>query len=123
MKDAFPHPEGSAGMSLREYFAAHAPDDIPEWFTHIKPEQDFPPMPDLSEISTDPKDPHRKLALDWQRDPCFDLWDQVPELKWYADEVIAHREGRSAWEDANRRARYFQWRYAYADGMIEQGAE
>jgi hypothetical protein len=54
--------------SLRDYFAAHAPAEIPEWFRHTSPNQTFPPMPDYLELD----ECHRKVALDWQRDPCFD---------------------------------------------------
>jgi hypothetical protein len=98
--------------SLRDYFAAHAPAEIPEWFRHTSPNQTFPPMPDYLELD----ECHRKVALDWQRDPCFDLPE---ELSWYGKKVEAHRAGRSEWNDADHRARYAQWRYAYADTMLE----
>lgn len=113
--------ETNEGMTLREYFAAHAPTEIPTWFVHVEPTRNYPPMPDINEVSREADDVHRKIALDWQHDPCFELEDHTPELKWYSDEVKAHRAGREAWREQDIRARYFQWRYAYADGMLEFG--
>lgn len=118
MKSAFPHPDGYEGMSLREYFAAHAPTEIPAWFHYTKPPKDFPKHPSLDEISTDENDPHRREVDSWLQDPIYDLPE---ELQWFANKVKAHYDGKECWEQAAQRARYFQWRWAYADAMIEFG--
>jgi len=99
----------------RDYFAAHAPAEIPSWFAHEQPKRDLPPMPDYRKL--DPA--HQDIALDWQRDGCFDLPE---EIAWFGKEVEAHREAKADWDDANYAARFFQWRWYYADMMIVVGA-
>lgn len=101
----------SDGMTLRDYFAARAPAEIPDWFTHVEPSKAFPPMPDYTKLD----ETHQKIALDWQSDPVFDLPE---ELTWYGEKVKAHREGKRAWAILDRRERYVQWRWAYADMML-----
>lgn len=98
-------------ISRRDFFAAHAPAEIPDWFKHIEPEKTYPPMPDYKALD----ETHQELARQWQCDPCFDLPE---ELAWYGEKVIAHRAGREDWVDADRRARYIQWRWAYAGMMV-----
>ena len=100
------------GVHLRDYFAARAPAEIPDWFVHVEPSKAFPPMPDYKTLD----EAHQKTARDWQCDPCYDLPE---ELAWYGEKVAAHRAGKEAWGTANRRARYVQWRWAYADMMLD----
>lgn len=102
--------------STRDYFAAHAPDQIPVWFVHKEPKREYPPMPDYLKLD----ETHQQTALSWQRDGCFDLPE---EIAWFGEKVTAHRKGKADWEDANYAARYFQWRFYYADMMIVQAAE
>lgn len=104
---------GIGGMTLRDYFATHAPLDIPSWFEHVPPAKDVPPMPDHTTLDA----AHQQIAISWQKDPCFDLPE---EIKWFGDKVKAHRDAKAAWSDANYAARTFQWRYAFADGMLAE---
>ena len=98
-------------LPLRAYFAARAPVEIPSWFKHVEPEKKFPPMPNYRTLD----EVHQPLALNWQQDPCYDLPE---EIAWYGEKVIAHRAGRADWNNADARARYVQWRFAYADAML-----
>lgn len=101
------------GMSQRDYFAAHAPESVPDWFKHKPVEHEVPPMPKAEDV--DPV--HRKEVSDWLDDPVFDLSE---ELGWFADKVKAHEDAKDAARAANRAARYIQWRWHYADLMIAE---
>lgn len=105
----------AAVPELRDYLAAHAPAEIPDWFSHVEPPKDYPPAPRWMDA---PKE-HHELLRSWLNDGCFDLPD---ELRWFQDEMTAHRTGRDAWHKQNDAARYFQWRYAYADAMLAHRA-
>lgn len=116
---AHPVPPGEAGMTLRDYFAANAPAEVPDWFEHRKPPRDFPEMPRWFEVFGDEKD--KRVARDWLDDPCFDLADHVsdPERgRRFAGEVTASREGYAAWSLRDKAERYFQWRWHYAAAML-----
>ena len=95
---------------FRCYLAANAP-EVPDWFEHVPPEIDYPPMPDFRTL--DPT--HQKEARQWQQDPC---WDLPEELQWFGEKVSAHRAGRDRWNRANSLTRLVQWRWAYAGAML-----
>lgn len=101
------------GMTLRDYFAVRAPVNIPYWFKHRRPEATYPPMPDVKELD----EAHRKTAEDWIEDPAFDLPE---EIFFFGEKVTAHRAGHAEWLDTDRDARYFQWRFYYADSMLAE---
>ncbi len=103
---------GADGMSLRDYFAAHAP-AIPEWFEHKPPARDFPKFPDWQEL--DPT--HQQMAKNWLADPVFDLPE---ELAWFQAKVVKVNEARYAWNYSDKASRLFQWRYAFADAMLQE---
>src|SRR6185369_16843545 len=97
----------------REYFAACAPEEIPNWFKAI--ETGKPKAPD-SYRSLPDDSPHKELLTQWHGDPIFDLPE---ELKWYQEKWEAYWNEKSDWEKENARSRYFQWRWYFADQMIE----
>lgn len=105
---------GQRGMTLRDYFAARAPTSIPIWFTHVEPSKDgLPPMPDRLQLDKS----HQKIAQDWEEDPIYDL---PKELAWYGEKVFAYRHACALWRDENNAARFFQWRWHYADAMLAE---
>lgn len=112
------------GMTLRDWFATHAPTDIPDWFP-------WPQEPAIVNVadrwSIAQADPRWKtLSLenrgrlhDWLRDGCYDLdgaiaaighdvEDKHRKLRAQADEVANERQRR----------RYIGWRWTYADMML-----
>lgn len=98
-------------LTLRDYFAVHAPDDIPGWFEATLSPATMPPMPrwqDLDKV-------HQNTALSWINDGCFDLPN---ELEWFGKQVIRHREAHVQESQRRMHARYFQWRWHYADRML-----
>lgn len=108
---------GSEGMSLRDYFAARAPGEIPNWFKHVSPVKDFKPLPSWQEL---PLKEDQNQVRDWMSDGCYDLPDN---LSWFQEAFVKYRAAYAVWEEADKIARYFQWRWYYADTMLQtQGA-
>jgi hypothetical protein len=106
--------EGASGMSLRDYFAAHAPLEPARWFKYTPlPKDGIPPMPNVNDLV----ERHRQVAADWRRDGCFDLPE---EIAWWGEKVEAHRKAVSEWNVANDAAMFIQWRWAYADAMLAE---
>lgn len=106
------------GMSLRQYYKAHAPTKIPTWFQHVEPSKlDIPDMPDWTKLETEE---HRSAALSWVNDPCWDLRDSHPELAWFQDQAEAHWMVQQAWEWRDLIARAQQWPGYWADMMLEE---
>lgn len=100
---------------IRFHMAATAP-DVPTWFEHTPPAIDYPPMPDYMTLD----ETHQETVRQWQQDGCFDLPE---ELQWFGKKVVAHRVAREAWNKKNNLARLVQWRFAYADAMLEQAVQ
>jgi hypothetical protein len=75
------------GMTRREYYAAHAPAEIPKWFT-----------PSLDELGSKPE-------AKW-----------IPDTE-EGGEKIANWDERNDWEIKAEIERYFQWREYYASKM------
>lgn len=82
------------GMSLRDYFAAHAPRKPQAWFS-----PDMPPKPERVYDHDHPNAPSCR----------------------YADECrIANWQERNAWDAARQQAVCVQWPYAWADAVLAQ---
>lgn len=102
---------------LLSYFAAHAPDNIPDWF------QPEPP-------ADEPVDPWKK-------------WSEAQQTLWrrYFDSAEEHDrtapveyftlksrrdhfyDELKAWQDARDLHRYFTWRWFYAGRMCQHGVD
>jgi hypothetical protein len=92
---AFPRERAAhGGMSLRDYFAAHAPTEYPNWYA-----------PTLSPRPAPLFDHDHPNERQCQRE--FDC------RAVNADEL-------SAYDDERRRQYELQWPYAYADAMIAE---
>lgn len=110
---------GQDGMSLREYFAARAPAEIPEWFGG-------PPVRNVarpycpSEIASE--------VAEWLRDPCYDLdgvFDDEPRqqmAKAYQDATNQYDQEVVVAQGEQVIARYYAWRWHYADQMLNAAA-
>jgi hypothetical protein len=111
-------------ISLFDYFAAHAPAEIPEWFkpssTKAMPERPAP-APEIA-----------SAAEGWVKDPCFDFADAY-KVREYSDlfperhyplAVAFELAMQVYWEECRRIAaenvelRFFEWRWAYAARML-----
>jgi hypothetical protein len=118
----------ASGITVRDYFAVHAPERIPDWFEHIAPSKSLPPLPDpaaLPDVVCDGRNSLRAWAAAWLRDPTFDLVtdEMLPDIRAAATafeaEAKAHWDAKRAWSIANQFERLVQWRYVYADAMLE----
>lgn len=104
--------------SLRDYFAARAPTEIPGWFN---PKIDAPmiktPDPvDYVNADVNPKaEDDRRMMEEWSRDPCYDLPDHLSAFQRAWAEYCSAMEWRNKSILENR---YFMWRYHYADMMM-----
>lgn len=87
------------GMSLRDYFAAHAPAEPQPWF--------LPKMPHRPESSYIGED--GTIYPSWRdaERACGDLWSNGS-----ADE-------QDAWDREQAKQRFIQWPYAWADAMLD----
>jgi hypothetical protein len=121
---AFARPMGSApgrynasqeGMTLREYFAVRAPQEIPDWFKGPALRAIKLPVPDAA-IADE--------AAEWNRDPCYDLdgvfddGERQRLAREYSDAMNNYGSEIVAAQAEMEVARYFAWRWHYADMML-----
>lgn len=97
-------------LSRRDYFAAHAPMDIPAWF-----KLDFRPRPELPDPSTLAPE-HRKQwdgLGDWLSE------DEVaPEVLAFRKRYLAGLEADDRYAQEFSQAEFIAWRWHYADMII-----
>jgi hypothetical protein len=95
-----------------DYFAAHAPTAIPDWFKPEEPEYNGPAYPTLP--AGIPEE-DRKMIASWERDPCFDL---DGEYAWFQQDVEAYRAAMRDHKERIAVERYLRWPWAYAKSML-----
>lgn len=106
------------GLTKREYFAAHAPSIVPDWFHHIP--SFAPTAPKL-----EPPEHLRAHCLNWRDDPAWELWDYEEGtdedrafLRSYQEEWEQHWAATQDWKEEEQANRYFQWLLWHADNLI-----
>lgn len=134
------------GMSVRGYFAAHAPAEPQPWFLPLLPGRpaEPPDKPSLPEDFPDRAEDRNfiiNLAWSWRKDPCWDLSTHLsdrPNETWRSHEnaLLAHAHPFLAdyekawlayWETKReydlecQRQRCVQWPWAYADAVLAAG--
>ncbi len=134
-RPAFPHsallPDGptmytdSEGMTLRDWFATHAPTEIPAWFTHG---DDLPPLPGVlyAEVTLEQQtgyaglsEPDKEHLRQWLMDGSWDLDDHLEAIGNAANSAITQsRQDRDNAAQQRKADRYIAWRWHYADMMI-----
>lgn len=105
-------------MSLRDYFAAHAPVEPQTWFVPLMPEP-CPKEPSWSEL-TDPEEKRmlREYGHEWLDDE--EARAKHPKLAEFSGRVQAARLAGGRWKAEFERQRLIQWPYAWADAMIAE---
>lgn len=100
------------GITVRDWFAAHAPTEIPRWFQY----QPSTPRPEL---------PDKYKELDDKQRRELEAGDGWPEEGEASDEVVAFanrmrvaHEAQERWERKRDADRFIAWRWHYADLMI-----
>ncbi|MGF6633562.1 hypothetical protein [Paraburkholderia sp. MM6662-R1] len=101
-----------SGMTLRDYFAVRAPADIPEWFKYVP----ATPRPAVS-IPHESLTPEQYKEWDGLGD-WLDESDASPEVNAFDEKYESERAALEAWDAEQRVARYYAWRWAYADSML-----
>jgi hypothetical protein len=103
------------GMSLRQYYAAHAP-AVPDWFKYNHDER--PPSPHLSELTFDQAVQFKMwMSLRPPKEPLD------PAVKDFIERKKSSKEELDEWRDRMREAKFFAWRWHYADMMMKTGGE
>lgn len=113
---AFPCATGdfvlNEGMSMRQWYAAHAP-AVPEWF-RLKNDSDWPKVPavpkewDAAELAEFTMLKAGTLELGAVSDDVLVFWRRYEPA----------RARLEAWRDKMRQKKFFAWRWYYADQMI-----
>lgn len=102
------------GISIRDYFMAHAPAEPHSWFTPV-----MPPKPELP-------DPDRELSADdakeWRRLDEFAEEEGNERIKAFCQRRSAAFDERRAWEKERDKQRFVQWPAAWADAMLKARA-
>jgi hypothetical protein len=95
----------------REFFAAHAPEQVPAWFQFV-PTEPMPAIPGFQHLTATQMEQWRGLG-DYLEP------DQVdPIVVEFAKEQKAAQEAQAAWRTQREVAAYFAWRWCYADNML-----
>lgn len=100
------------GMTLRDYFMAHAPEAPQPWFEPVMPPA--PKVPKIADIQDEAVREDVRRADDAGIDP------ETPEGLEFAHQ---HREAALAyqrWDQERKKQRYIQWPAAWADAMLDQ---
>lgn len=110
--------DSACGMTLRDYFIAHAPSEPQQWFSPVLPEREVP-LPTFAQMYPD----HTQDELKAYK--CFNSdWmniDDVSEERvrnYLFQREEQHKRSREYAAMAERE-RYIQWPAAWADAMLE----
>lgn len=104
------------GLGLLEYFAAHAPAEIPVWFEGVAPDFEGEEDPRGSEAYEALSDVDISEISNWLQDDFLDL---PAHLSWFENQLIQHRQDCKDHAKDCQIERYFQWRKYYAEQMLE----
>lgn len=99
-------------LNLRAYFAARAPAEIPEWYQPA-PTTPQPEVPNFERLELADREQFRALRQGTIKEDNASL----PAAGLYREYMRAHADLQD-WYDDRIRARYFGWRWFYADQML-----
>ena len=111
--------ESGEGMTLRDYFIAHAPAEPQPWF-----EPELPPKPEPTPVFTKLYPDHTNAEIKELRD--FDADFMEPEdvtetrVRDYLVQKESERKRYLQYSRMAERERYIQWPAAWADAMLAQ---
>jgi len=104
------------------FFAAHAPEQIPGWFKVENLELPEQPKYESEVFSDDEK--LRIEAESWRKDPIYDLDESTNErLREFAIAWKKHWSEMSQFRKNYDSRRFFAWRWYYAKMMIQERPE
>jgi hypothetical protein len=116
-RSAFPDRRPESGLTVLEYFIAHAPAQIPDWYEAppFLEEQPEKPLGASEWGGNDISDVDRHLLHHWMSDPSYDL--RHP-LQGFQQQIELYNKERSAYEKRLAAWRFFNWRLFYAKGQL-----
>lgn len=100
------------GMTLRDYFMAHAPEKPQDWFI-----PEMPPCPVVPSIKA-VRNPAWRVDLELQESWHSDS-RSFEAQKWFQEQHAA-MDAQSEWQKEFRKQLCVQWPAAWADAMLEQ---
>lgn len=135
--DAFPtrryglNPDGEPalfpGMTLHDYFMAHAPAEPQSWFV---PVLDVPKRPTFEESGAWSRDCVPREISEWQesillsedieRSNAEKMIKRFPGMSRYVSAYLAYRVALSRLRAEREKQRYIQWPAAWATEMIKE---
>jgi len=101
----------SGGMTLRDYFMAHAPEKPQDWFI-----PEMPPCPVVPSIKA-VRNPAWRVDLELQESWNSDS-RSFEAQKWFQEQHAA-MDAQSEWQKEFRKHLCVQWPAAWADAMLE----
>ena len=113
-------PTGDAGgLSVFEYYAAHAP-EAPDWFVPKMRACPKPkPIPMLNDSGEEPR--YVSYIEDLHAHGSYDMFVKAnPTMTQYADKVLERRAEVQKWNEDYATECFFQWRRYYAKMMCER---
>ena len=104
----------AGGMTLRDYFIAHAPAEPQPWFRPV-----MPPRPVVPAFKDAPQTVRDELQ-DHDYDDYLSEGEMSPTaLAWHKEKTAAQTADRQ-WGMGFDKQRYIQWPAAWADAMLAQ---
>lgn len=116
--------EVGSGLSKREYFAARAP-EAPDWF-RFTPEEGRPPQVELPDPEKELNTWEQEELRVWKDGEGMDFTKLSTNVRAF---MLRYQKAHQAnerfqhWRMKNREAKYWSWRFYYADQMIERSAK
>lgn len=104
--------DGGPGMTLRDYFMAHAPAEPQPWFEPVMPPR--PETLNYSDIADEATRDDVGMALNCDTDPKTKAG--VDWLRRYDEQWAALND----WDRERVKQRLVQWPYAWADAQIAE---
>jgi hypothetical protein len=104
------------GMTLRQYYIAHAPTEPWSWFKPLmllKP--GYPEC--ISNDGNEPSEEEYKTIADWKSDPHWDL--DLPNFSKWLNALDVYYKASREWEAEYQKQRDLQWPIFWADAMIK----
>lgn len=104
----------TSALSRRDYFAAHAPADIPPWFQFAFRSE--PSLPNFNDLSPAQQEQWHGLG-DWLEDSDVD-----PLVLDFRDRYHSAQKARLQYEHERAEAMFIAWRWHYADIMLRRNS-
>lgn len=120
-RPAFPafakDPLDDKGINQLQFFAAFAPNEIPTWFEPPINHDNAPKIPKAWDELTGIDEESVDILRRWHHGDLFDKAVRIG-LLWYVKEWNEYREAEKQYRKAQSAARFFQWRWYYAQTMF-----